>query len=116
MPNPYVVQGDIEGEIVRISDRLEKATDRLQEVSVAHAHAEADYRYAYAQAFLKRREGDEKLTDKIREQRATEETTEQFRARRVAEAEQMSLQEKCRQLRSQLDAIRTLSANVRAQT
>lgn len=111
-----MTQAELESEIMRISDLLETATRELGTVSVEHANAEADYRFAYAQAFLKLRPEDERLTDKIREQRAAEETTEAFRARRVAEAKQMHLQEKCRQLRAQLDALRTVSANVRAQT
>lgn len=112
----YVTQSWLEAEIVRLAGLLETATGQLATVSEEHANAEADHRFAYAQAFLKMRDGEEKITDKVREQRATAETTEEFRTRRIAEAKQMSLQEKCRQLRAQLDAIRTLSANVRAQT
>jgi hypothetical protein len=107
----------VEREIVRLSKLLEDATDALGEAAQQHANAEADYRFAYARAFLGAKAGgDDRLTDRIREHQSNLTTTDEFRARRIAEAKQLHLQEKCRQLRAQLDAVRTLSANIRVQT
>ena len=111
-----VHQGDIEAEILRLSDLLEEATGELATASEEAAHGEADYRVAYARAYLKSRSGHEKLTDKIREAEATVEVADELTVYKVAAAKQLGLQEKCRQLRAQLDAVRTLSANVRGQT
>ena len=58
----------------------------------------------------------EKLTEKIREAIAIDVCKKELRLYKVGMARQLSLQEKCRQLRAQLDAVRTLSANVRGQT
>ena len=118
MSEPYVTQDDIERQIFRLTGVLETATGELQTALLDHANADADYKAAYAQAFLnpKTAPSDERVTDKIREQRAVAETDELFRTRRITEARQVGLQEKCRQLRAQVDALRTLSANVRAQT
>lgn len=114
-----VHQEDIENEILRLSDLLETATNLLADVSEEAAEAEADYRVSYAHEFYSptRPDGDEtKLTEKLRESLATIACDEILHRHKIAAARQLSLQEKCRQLRAQLDAVRTLSANVRGQT
>ena len=111
-----VHQSDIEAEILRLSGLLEEATGELATASENAAHGEADYRVAYARAYLTHRPKYDKLTDKIREAEATVECEKELTTYKVAAARQLALQEKCRQLRAQLDAVRTLSANVRGQT
>lgn len=119
-PERLVYQEDIENEILRLSQILENATGELATVSEAAANAEADYRVLYAQVFYNpdgfREPKVDKLTEKIREAVAIDVSSEELRRYKVGMARQLSLQEKCRQLRAQLDAVRTLSANVRGQT
>lgn len=117
MSERLVHQGDIEAEILRISDLLERATGDLATAAEEAAEAEADYRVAYAKAFrFAKGTEDVKLTEKIREAIATIACDELLHRHKLGVARQLSLQEKCRQLRAQLDAVRTLSANVRGQT
>lgn len=114
-----VYQEDIEGEITRLSDLLERATEALATAAEDAANAEADYRVAYAHEFYsphRPAEENVKLTEKLRESLATIACDELLHRHKVAAARQLSIIEKCRQLRAQLDAVRTLSANVRSQT
>ena len=120
-PERIVYQGDIEHEIERISGLLETATGQLATAAEDAANAEADYRVKYAQAFysptrFRPIDADTKLTEKIREALATDICSEELRTYKVASARSRALEEKCRQLREQLGALRTLSANVRVQT
>ncbi len=120
-PERYVTQDDVETEILRLSALLEHATGDLADASEAAANAEADYRVAYAHEFYSPTRPDEeedppKLTEKLRESLATIACDELLHRYKVTAARQLSLTEKCRQLRAQLDAVRTISANVRGQT
>lgn len=109
----YITQSDIENEIVRIGDLLEQATANLATDLETWANAEADYKIAFAHAY---RACPDKTPEHLRRQIATEETKDDLRASLMGEAVKVAMQEKCRQLRAQLDAVRTLSANVRSQT
>src|SRR5262245_39253084 len=114
MPDRSWSQLDIENEIIRLEGILEEKTDEFAEVVVKAARAEATYRVEYAKAFARyRMAGD---SEKTSEAKATIEAGELLMERRSKEAQQRGLEEKCRSLRSSLDAVRTLSANVRAQT
>lgn len=112
----YLTQIDVEGEITRLSKILETATGMLATASEEAAVGEADYRIAYSKAFLNPPSGEEKLTEKIRESHALIVAEAELRRYKLTAAKQLALQEKCRQLRAQLDAVRTISANVRGQT
>lgn len=114
MPDRSWGQLDIENEIIRLSGILEDTTDEFATACLDAAGKEATYRVEYAKAFARHRiTGD---SEKTSEANATVEVGELLGARRSAEALQRGLEEKCRSLRSSLDAVRTLSANVRAQT
>jgi hypothetical protein len=111
----YIVnQGEIENEILRLSDLLEAQTHEYGQALNARAVAEADYRVQYARSFTKYRF--EKLSEETSKQKATDEVGHLLVLRLSAEAKERFLEEQCRSLRAQLDAVRTLSANVRAQT
>lgn len=116
MPDRSWSQLDIENEIIRLEGILEEVTDEFATACVDAAEAEAKYRVEYAKAFTRYRLGVEKSSEKTAEAQATVEVGELLAGRRSAEALQRGLEEKCRSLRSSLDAVRTLSANVRAQT
>lgn len=105
----WLIQTDIEGSILRLGDLLEAATDALAAASEAAANAEVDYRAQYAEVYLNN-DGPEHL----RSQMATRQCRDLMRQRFLTAARRDSLQEKCRQLRAQLDAVRTVSANVRS--
>lgn len=107
---------DLENEIVRLEGILENTTDEFAVVCVKAANAEAVFRVNYAKAFVRYRVGETKSSEKTAEAQATVECEEELFSRRIAEAEQRGLEEKCRSLRESLGAVRTLSANVRAQT
>ena len=114
MPDRSWSQLDIENEIIRLEGVLEGTTDDFASIAIDAARAEARYRVDYAKAFARyRMNGD---SEKTSEAKATVECAELLMERRSKEAQQRGLEEKCRSLRSSLDAVRTLSANVRAQT
>ena len=98
----------VENEIIRLSGLLEQQVLDLAYAASEAAEAEADYRFAHAQAFMAS-EG----TGPAREAQAQIHVTETYRRRRMAEAKQLGLQEAGRSLRSRLDALRTIAANVR---
>lgn len=108
-------QFDIESEIIRLEGLLEDTTDGFAKACVEAAGKEATYRVNYAKAFVRYRLID-KSSEKTAEAQATVECEVLLFERRAAEGTQRGLEEKCRSLRSSLDAVRTLSANVRAQT
>ena len=106
-----LTQADVEDELVRLSDRLEESTHELAKHMQAYAQAEVNFKRAFAQTFVKA----EGAMD-LREQIAVLETADERMAWRSAEALKDSTQELCRTYRNQIDALRTIGANVRAQT
>jgi hypothetical protein len=110
-PEP-LTQGRIESEIMRLAAMLEQTTDLLAGASEDAARCEVDWKVAEAIALLHSRE----KSAELRKADALSQGRKQFAAHRGAEAVRDGLQEKCRTLRAQLDSLRTLSANVRAQS
>ena len=107
-----LTQGSVEGEILRLSAMLEEATEQLAKAMEEEASAEVDYRIAEARARLK-------STAKSVEDRkcaALVECEAWYTCYVKAEAKREALAETCRTLRARLDALRTLSANLRGQT
>lgn len=116
MPDRDWSQLDIEHEILRLEGLLEDTTDEFATVAQQAAAAEAVYRVNYAKAFVRYRLGGERSSEKTAEAQSTVECENELKRRRSLEAQQRGLEEKCRSLRASLDAVRTLSANVRSQT
>lgn len=115
----YVTQVDIENEIVRLSDELEGATLDFKTQLEESAAATARYRVEYAKSWISHRwpkEGEKANAEKTADQLATRDCGDLLLQRLDAEAQSRYLEERCRNLRAQLDAVRTLSANVRSQT
>lgn len=107
-----LTQVGVESEILRLSAMLEEATEQLAKAMEIEADAEVSFRIAEARAKLA-------ATSKSVEDRKAEalvacETW--YTAYTVAEARRDALAETCRTLRSRLDALRTLSANLRGQS
>ena len=105
-----ISQVDIEHELMRLIESLEDETEVFEELAVSAAKKEARYKAAWAKEYLsakgsiKERESwaDYKLAD------------EQFEYK-ISEALLKSKREKLLSLRSSIDAMRTLNANVRVQ-
>lgn len=112
---------EVEGEIVRISDAMNDELEHLVDVAQQDANAEVAYKVAYAQAVLKASvvsgSGRNGLTTvDERENMAVRDTHELLLAHLVAGRMYEVTKEKLRTQRSQLDALRTIAANIRAQT
>lgn len=116
-----LTQAGVEERIVQISDAMEEAVHDLAQFSDEAAEAEVNYKIAFAKAVLKAgmqpgsgRGG--KMTEGDKEATATVECENELRARIITEAKKEVQQEAMRTMRSRLDALRTVSANIRAQT
>jgi hypothetical protein len=108
MTRPPLAQAEIEAEIVRLSELLEGTTDDIAECSVAAASADATFKATYAARFLV---ADGPIGQ--REQQATSECETEYRDWKIADARLRATQERGRNLRAQLDSLRTLAANIR---
>lgn len=101
--------GAVETELERLMERLMTETERLAELAEAAARTEVTHKHQRARALL-RAEG----TVAEREAVADLDTSDAYLARRVAEEAYRSQRELLLSLRAQIDALRTLAANLRA--
>lgn len=116
MSERLLTQADIEKEIMRLSDALEEETYRYANVSDSAAEAEAEYKLVHARATIKvadENRGDRQVTVNEREALAHSAASDQFRRSNVQAAAAKASREHLLSLRSRLDALRTLAANVR---
>lgn len=120
-PTDVITAAEVEEKILTISDSMEEALDVLDAFAERSAEAEVTYKVAYAKSSLgasgrsgSGREG--RMTVDEREATAILACEAQLRERLISEALYEVQREKLRTLRSQLDALRTISANIRAQT
>lgn len=112
-----LTQGEIEANITKLSELLEEETYAYARQSEASAEAESDYKVLMARAivtFLNDR--GLKMTQYERQARCDLICSDEFRVWKMAEARRSSTKEALLTLRSRLDAMRTLSANVRHAT
>ena len=107
-----VNQGQIESEILRLSRMLEANTDEHALAAEKEAAAEVNWKAEEAVSMLQ----SEQKSAGLREAEALVAHRELFAAYRASQAILGAITEKNRTLRAQLDALRTLSANVRSQT
>lgn len=103
-------QIDIEDEMIRLIDMLEDQTDVFAKLAEDEAEAEAEYKSNWAKLYLK---GTGSI--KERESWATYQLETELRTWRIAEALVKAKREKLTSLRTSIDALRTLNANVRHQ-
>lgn len=104
-------QADVESEILRLSARLEQATDEYARLITLEAEAEVEYKKTHAQAVLQSNEG----TVSQREAQAILKCADELVQRRISEALASAQKELLLSLRAQLNALQTLAANIRAQ-
>lgn len=106
-----LAQVDVEREIMRLSRRLSALTVDITSSAVAAAKADHEYKMAYAKAVLTA----EGKTVGSREAQATLDCDGEFYDKVVYEATYKAQQEAGRNLRAQLDALRTIAADIRDQ-
>lgn len=112
--NPQnLTQVDIETDILRICDKLESDTSLLADISVQRAEAEATFKQRHARAMV---EQTGKVPVASKEAIAHLRASEEFRVWKILEAREKATQQSLLALRARLDALRTISANVRAMT
>lgn len=105
--NP-VAQADVEAEILRFSALLETATRAVAKRAREAAEADVAYKVAHAKSLLLA-EGPQY----VRDAEATVKSETELRQKRITEAVLLSAQEAGRNMRSQLDALRSINANLR---
>ena len=117
MAIPLLTAGQVEHQILRISDELDDETHRYAEVSELAADAEAAFKGVYHRAFIEAADADlPRVTVADREARAHLAAEEEFRTWKILEARQDAGKQAQQSLRARLDALRTIAANIRAQS
>ncbi len=113
MPEYYqpMSQGAIEEELMRLSASLEEETSKFAILAEDRAKKEARYKSEWAKSFLTS-EG----TIKKRESLSDYQNADELYDYKIADALERAKREKLYSLRESMGALRTLAANVRAQT
>jgi YesN/AraC family two-component response regulator len=108
--NKPISQVDIENELVRLMDMLEEETEAFETLAVDCAKKEALYKSNWAKEYLSAK-------GSIREREAWSDykLSDESYDYKIAEALVKSKREKLTSLRTSIDALRTLNANVRTQ-
>ena len=105
-----ISQVEIEEEIMRLTDLLESETESFEQLALDAAIKESNYKAAWAKEYL-----GAKGSIKEREAWADYKLEEMAMQYKISEALVKSKREKLNSLRTNIDALRTLAANVRAQ-
>lgn len=112
-----LTQGEVEEQIVAISDAMEHETARYAAIADAAATAEADYKLRVSRALIAiANSGPTRITAAERQARAEITAAEELRIWKITEARRQACKEALLTLRARLDALRSLSANIRSQT
>lgn len=111
IPGSLLTQAQVENEILRLSQRLENLTDELAGRARAAAEAEANHKGRHATVYLAT-EG----SIAERNARADVECHDLYTARLITAAQYETTKQACRSTETQLDSLRTIAANIRAQT
>lgn len=105
-----LTQIEVESRILRLCDALEENLDTFRGLAARRAEAEADYKHKYSRALV---EQSAKVTVAQKEAVAHLRATSDYRDWRTLEAQERATQQLLTSIRSQLDALRTIAANVR---
>jgi hypothetical protein len=108
--NNPISQVEIEGELMRLMDMLESETEAFESLAEDLAKKEALYKSNWAKEYLSA-----KGSIKEREAWADYKLADENFDYKIAEALLKSKREKLLSLRTSIDALRTLNANVRIQ-
>jgi hypothetical protein len=107
--NSPISQVEIEQELMRLAEMLESETEAFETLAMDAAKKDATYKSNWAKEYLSA-----KGSIKEREAWADYKLAEQIYDHKIAEALLKSKREKLSSLRTSIDALRTLAANVRA--
>lgn len=121
MGTDIVGLAEIESEIRRLVAKLEKVTQAVRERGEAAAVADTAYDIAYSQAFLLAKEGklagqESRASDLAAKAHAVVVAQRELTERNITQAVYESAREAARNIRSQLDALRSINTNTRALT
>lgn len=105
-----ISQVEVEEEILRLTDSLEQETEAFEQLAIDAASKEANYKASWAKEYL-----GAKGSIKEREAWADYKLEDMAMQFKISEALVKSKREKLHSLRTSIDALRTLAANVRAQ-
>lgn len=111
MRNAPITQGEIEEELMRLLNMLEGQTEEFETLAQRAAETEATHKGMWAKQYLT-------ATGSIRTREAIADfaLSDSLFQYKIAEALVKAKREKLLSLRTSIDALRTLNANVRAQT
>jgi thiamine biosynthesis lipoprotein ApbE len=116
LDRPLLTQGETEQMILQICDEIEQQTYLYAEQSEVSAIAEADYKIARSRSYVMLSERHPKMTASEREMRADLSSADHIRQWKLHEARRQATRESLLSLRARLDALRSISANIRHQT
>lgn len=114
--NQVLTQGQVESELMRLSAGLEEETYRYASLCEAEAEADIEYKAKSNVLLIHEANKDQKVTVGERNARVAMLCRDEFAVYRMAEARRAASKELLVSLRQQIDALRTLSANIRAQS
>lgn len=103
-----LVQADVEAEILRLSRMAEEVTQKLAQRARVAAEADVVWKLCHDKALLLA-EGPQY----VRDAEATVKCEREYTEKRTSEALLLSAQEAGRNYRAQLDALRSINANLR---
>lgn len=112
-PTDVISQAEVEQRIVMLTEQLDEQTTLFSSISEDRAEAESAYRYAFARGIV---EQAGKVPVATKEAVAHLRSPEAFRQWKILEAREKATQQKLMAIRAQLEALRTIAANVRALT
>ena len=110
MRSQPITQVDVENELLRLVSMLEEETEKFEVLAVDGAKNESNYKKLWASTYL--------VSDgsiRNREAMADLDNAEMMYAYKISEALVKSKREKLLFLRTSIDALRSLNANVRTQ-
>lgn len=114
-----LTQAEIERRIIETVDALDELTHEFAEIAAAAGRAEAEWKRKHALmtlAIIENPPEGRKLDAKSRDARIELAAQDEFAAYQIASAAREHAREALRAHRTRLDALRTLSANVRTLT
>ena len=109
--NVPISQLEIESEIIRLTSMLEDETENFEMLAQDAAEKEATFKSLWAREYLSA-----KGSIKEREAWSDYKLESEIHQYKIAEALVKAKRERLSSLRTSIDALRTLAANVRAQT
>lgn len=110
-----LTQHDVEGMLMNLSDALADATDEYRSLCDAAVQADLDYKHAFHSAVVRLSQGP-KVTADVRRSMAFLAAEQEERAAATIEAAKDAAKAGLRTITTRVEALRTISANVRNQT